>query len=183
MLTLTSWNIRGSDECWRQLAASSTDVAILQEAKAPPPDVAHLVKVDESPWKTGPADANRNWRTAIARISSRARIRPIPIVLLSEADGWGLRISLPGTLAVAEVVVEATGEQFTAVSMYGVWERPCAATGSRWIYADAAVHRLVSDLSVLIGRQRGHKILAAGDLNILSCSSITFSAHTLDPTR
>jgi hypothetical protein len=117
MLTLTSWNIRGSDECWRQLAASSTDVAILQEAKAPPSDVAHLVEVDDSPWKTGPADAKRNWRTAIARISTRARIHPIPTVPLSEAEGSGLRTSLPGTLAFAEVVVEATGERLTAVSL------------------------------------------------------------------
>ena len=40
-------------------------------------------------------------------------------------------------------------------------------TGSGWIYADGSVHRLISDLSVLVGRQRGHRILAAGDLNIL----------------
>ena len=36
-----------------------------------------------------------------------------------------------------------------------------------WIYADASVHRLISDLSVLIGRQRGHKIIVTGDLNVL----------------
>lgn len=38
---------------------------------------------------------------------------------------------------------------------------------SSWIYADASVHRLISDLSVLIGRQRGHRIIVAGDLNVL----------------
>jgi hypothetical protein len=38
---------------------------------------------------------------------------------------------------------------------------------SSWIHADASVHRLISDLSVLIGRQRGHKIIVAGDLNVL----------------
>ena len=35
------------------------------------------------------------------------------------------------------------------------------------MYADASVHRLISDLAVLIGSERGHKILAAGDLNVL----------------
>src|SRR5690606_10810552 len=36
-----------------------------------------------------------------------------------------------------------------------------------WMYADASTHRLISDLSALIGTQFGHRILAAGDLNIL----------------
>ena len=53
------------------------------------------------------------------------------------------------------------------VSLYGLWEKPHRTTGSGWIYADASVHRLVSDLSVLVGQQAGHRIVAAGDLNIL----------------
>ena len=36
-----------------------------------------------------------------------------------------------------------------------------------WIYSDASAHRIISDLSTFIGRQAGHRILAAGDLNIL----------------
>lgn len=41
-------------------------------------------------------------------------------------------------------------------------------TGRRiLVYADASVHRLISDLSALVGRQKGHKIIAAGDLNVL----------------
>ena len=40
-------------------------------------------------------------------------------------------------------------------------------TGSSWIYADASVHRIISDMSALIGRQSGHEIIAAGDLNVL----------------
>jgi hypothetical protein len=47
------------------------------------------------------------------------------------------------------------------------WERPLKSTGGDWIYADASAHRLISDFSVLIGQQRGHRIVAAGDLNIL----------------
>jgi endonuclease/exonuclease/phosphatase family metal-dependent hydrolase len=44
---------------------------------------------------------------------------------------------------------------------------PISQTGSRWFYADASAHRLVSDLSGLIGQQKGHKIIVAGDFNIL----------------
>ena len=51
--------------------------------------------------------------------------------------------------------------------MYGSWERPHGSTGSSWIYADGSVHRLISDLSVFIGQQKKHRILTAGDLNIL----------------
>jgi hypothetical protein len=72
-----------------------------------------------------------------------------------------------GTLAVADVVVGTTGEVITVVSMYGAWETPAKDTASQWMYADASVHRLISDLSALIGHQRNHKIIAAGDLNIL----------------
>jgi hypothetical protein len=44
---------------------------------------------------------------------------------------------------------------------------PHDSTHSKWIYADASVHRLISDISALIGRQVGHQIITAGDLNIL----------------
>jgi hypothetical protein len=68
---------------------------------------------------------------------------------------------------VADVEIVETQEIITLASLYGLWETPVARTGSNWIYADASVHRLVSDLSALIGRQKGHKLIAAGDLNVL----------------
>jgi endonuclease/exonuclease/phosphatase family metal-dependent hydrolase len=76
-------------------------------------------------------------------------------------------VSVPGTLAVADVEIVETQEIITIASLYGLWEKPVSQTGSNWIYADASVHRLVSDLSALIGRQQGHKLIAAGDLNVL----------------
>ena len=51
--------------------------------------------------------------------------------------------------------------------MYAPWTRPHASTGSSWIVSDVSAHRVVSDLSALIGHQHGHRVLAAGDLNIL----------------
>ena len=58
-------------------------------------------------------------------------------------------------------------EPFVVVSMYAMWENPHSSTDSTWIVSDASAHRLVSDLSAFIGTQGGHRILAAGDLNIL----------------
>lgn len=84
---------------------------------------------------------------------------------LSDARCGGLAVSRPGTLAAA-LVTPPDGQPFYAVSMYGGWEKPHDRTGSSWIIADASVHRLISDLSALIGRQRGHRIIAAGDLNL-----------------
>ena len=85
---------------------------------------------------------------------------------LTDAPYRGLAVSRPGTLAAA-LVAPRDGEPFFAVSIYGVWERPHELTRSAWIVADGSVHRLISDLSALVGQQYGHRILAAGDLNIL----------------
>jgi len=82
------------------------------------------------------------------------------------AQSGELGVSRPGTLAAA-TVTPSSGEPFIAISVYAAWERPHSLTMSDWIYADASVHRLISDLSVFIGKQSGHNILVAGDLNIL----------------
>lgn len=167
MVTLTSWNVRHSDDAWRYLLESGTDVALLQEAAAPPPDVVPLVDAGTEPWETAPTSAERHWRAAVARLSPRVRLHHIPTTPLASPKPGCLPVSLPGSLAAAEVTIESTGEIVTVVSMYGAWEEPLVAAQGKWIYADAAVHRLISDLSVLIGHQRGHKIIAAGDLNVL----------------
>ncbi|RQD69544.1 MAG: hypothetical protein D5S00_06705, partial [Tindallia sp. MSAO_Bac2] len=78
-----------------------------------------------------------------------------------------LIISRPGSIAAALIRIPETMEEFTVVSLYSNWERPLRQTSSGWIYADASAHRLISDLSSLIGQQKKHRIIAAGDLNIL----------------
>lgn len=77
------------------------------------------------------------------------------------------RASLAGTLAIADVEDRATGEVITVASIYASWEEPVAEAKSSWIYADAAVHRLISDLSALIGRQQAPAMIVAGGLNLL----------------
>ncbi len=85
---------------------------------------------------------------------------------IGDAANREFAVSRLGTLSAATITAPDE-EPITFVSMYAAWESPHANTNSAWIYADASVHRLISDLSVFIGRQRGHRIIAAGDLNIL----------------
>ena len=85
---------------------------------------------------------------------------------IENARDGDLTVSRAGTLDAA-IVTPPTGEAFVVVSMYALWEKPHPTTSSSWIYADGSVHRLISDISVFVGQQLGHRILAAGDLNIL----------------
>jgi endonuclease/exonuclease/phosphatase family metal-dependent hydrolase len=165
-MKLISWNIAQRKEAWRVLLDSDADIALLQEATEPPPDVKSRIEVDDEPWITYGADAVRPWRTAIVRLSDRVHVNWLTPISLERAEAGDLGVSRKGTLAVAEVTGPGDSRT-TLVSMYALWEGPHRSTGSRWIYADASAHRLVSDLAVLVGQQRGHRLVAAGDLNIL----------------
>ena len=75
-------------------------------------------------------------------------------------------MSRPGTLAAA-TVTPSSREPFVAVSLYGAWENPHSMTKGDFSYADASVHRLISDLSVFASKQSRQNILVAGDFNVL----------------
>ena len=165
-MKLISWNIARRKEAWHCLLDTEVDVALLQEATEPPPDVASRIEVYAEPWHTCGAGAVRPWRAAVVRLTDRVQVNWLTPISLEQAVDGDFAVSRRGTLAAAEVA-EPGGVRCTVVSMYALWEKPHRSTGSGWIYADASAHRLVSDLSVLIGQQRSHRIVAAGDLNIL----------------
>jgi len=167
MVKILAWNIARRADAWRRLRESDADIALLQEATPPPADMAAEFDIDPAPWRTDGAGLNRAWRTAIVRLSERVSVQHLEARPLAEAHRGDLAISRPGTLSAA-IVTPRTGDSLIVASMYAPWEEPHrAAASSGWIYADASAHRVISDLSVLIGRQEGHRILAAGDLNIL----------------
>jgi hypothetical protein len=112
------------------------------------------------------AGAQRRFCAAIARLSDRVTLRPIPTKPLAEAGQDELGVSLPGSLAACEVTQDG-GDAILLVSAYGAWGSPVPWKTGGWIYADASVHRLISDLSALVAVQRGHRIIVAGDLNVL----------------
>lgn len=163
---VVSWNIGGMLQPWHTLADMDADIALLQEAGQPPSEVKNRIEVDPAPWGTAGLDGARSWRTAIAKLSDRVTVEWTDAKPIDYAAPGELAVSRLGTLTAARV--EAQGiEPFVAVSMYALWTKPLASIGSGWIVPDASAHRLVSDLSVFIGTQGGHRILAAGDLNIL----------------
>ena len=159
-----TWNVNGLRP-WETLAASGIDVALLQETPVPPADWPHPVVPD-------PADgwATAGWRpgrwsrgTAVVQVSDAVRIAPRALSEVGDLDAVAIPVSRPGTLAVADVHF---GDQVvTLASMYGGWDY--SADPRRLIYADAAVHRLLSDLAAIVTGPTGHRLIAAGDLNIL----------------
>lgn len=164
-MKIITWNVAGRKDPWKWLVESDADIALLQEAKPPPPEFATRVEVDEAPWRTG-GTANRPWRTAVVRLSDRVSIRWFEPRSIEDASVGELAVSRAGTIAAASVTGQ-DGFETTFISMYAVWEQPHASAKRRWIFADASAHRLVSDISVFVGRPDRHRIVAAGDLNVL----------------
>ncbi len=111
-------------------------------------------------------DRPRAWRAAVVKLSDRVQVNWIEAKSIAEAEAGELAVSRLGTLVAARVTSPG-GEPFVCVSMYSPWTTPHASTGSSWIVSDTSAHHIVSDLSAFIGRQHGHRIVAAGDLNVL----------------
>lgn len=175
MITVVCWNIDGKHDPWRQLIDMDADVAVLQEARKPPKDVAPHVEI-------GPTDhwCSTDYPTwpLIARLSNRVKVdwfTPVPPsrVRTSKAKNVSeseLAVSDVTTIAAARIR-PIDGEPFTAVSMYARWlgYHPLATAGggNSRMHSDASMHRIISDLSVFIRHwdPSTHRILLAGDMN------------------
>jgi len=166
MLKIIAWNLAHREESWRFLVGTDADIALVQEATAPPPDIAQGVAVDSAPWQTAGAGKYRPWRTAVVKLSDRVNVEWIEAKAIADAQPCELAVSRLGTLAAA-ILTPPTGEPLILASMYAPWEKFHAAARSREIYADASVHRVISDLTAFVGHNHKHRIIAAGDLNIL----------------
>ena len=178
--TVVSWNIAKGHEPWRQLLRMNADVALLQEVGSVPSDVAGAVD-------TGPAEHwdshawNSRWYEGrlknlcdrwpmVVQLSDRVEVewfkQVSPISELAEDE---IAVSGIGTIAAARITPK-DGPPFIAVSMYARWVSPHPSTkGTGWIYSDGSAHRIISDLSAFIRStdSRTHRILAAGDLNMI----------------
>ncbi len=176
-LRLVSWNIHQLDEAWRQLASDpSLDVALLQEARKPPVGVTcEVVPARGSNWKM--PRYHREFRTAIVRLSDRVSMlarHTIGLALATElasepergsASELEMGVSLPGTITAADVTWGK--EVFTCISAYAVWQTVLSEAKRPWIIADASAHRIISDISTLIAHEDRHRIIVAGDWNLM----------------
>ena len=164
-VNIISWNMAHKQESWRCLLDMDIDLALLQEACRPPDDIAERLEIDPAPWSAPERDSRIKWRTVIAVVSDRVTVEWLTAKPIGQAALGELAVSSPGTFTAARVM-PPSGEPFAAVSIYAELESPLRDEGT-WIYSDASAHRLVSDLAVCVGRQRGHRIVAAGDLNLM----------------
>lgn len=164
-VTIVCWNMAHKHESWRYLLDTKVDLALLQEVCRPPEDCARMVKVDPAPWSPVEQRGRIRWRTAIAVLSNRVTVEWVSTKPLDEAGPDELAVSSPGTLTAARVIPRS-GEPFMVVSLYAELERPFGQVGSL-IDSGASSHRLISDLAAFVARQHGHRIVAAGDLNLM----------------
>ena len=171
-MKIISWNMAHRHEPWRCLLDMGIDLALLQEAGKPPPDVAERIKanpaieVDSAPWETMIVGGMTSYRTAIVKLSDRFEIDWIEARSIDTAESRDLVASWPGTIAAA-FVTPPSGDPLVAVSMYAQWVRTHTRAGSNFLFSDGSVHHVVSDLSTFIAKEDGHRVLAAGDMNIL----------------
>lgn len=167
-LRLVSWNMGGAfaggQKEWDYLLADETlDAGVLQEAPYPSKPEVDTVPGRGSYWKTETGGFFRS-RTAVARLSDRVDVAEVPAAPLSYAGSGEMAVSRMGTVTAAEVVVTDTEERITVISVYGLWENPVPY--ERVIYADASMHRILSDISSLIsGSPR--PVVLAGDFNLV----------------
>ena len=71
---IISWNIANKYEPWHWLLDSDADLALLQEAGEPPPEVVGCISVGPDPWCIPGADGKRRWRSAVVKLSDRVEV-------------------------------------------------------------------------------------------------------------
>lgn len=182
-VTVVSWNIATMIKPWKELTAMGADVALLQEARRPPAEIDELLDIGpqeswdshswNSDWWRGPGSPALfdRW-PMVVRLSDRVEIDWFKQVGPTAWPGQNeIAVSGIGTVAAARVrPKDGSVEPFITFSMYGRWIKSHPSVTTSWNigYADASVHRIISDLSAFIGHEnrRTHRILAAGDINV-----------------
>jgi len=161
-LSIISWNMKNRSSNWETVLESGAEVALLQETSQLPGDYDNRVVLskDENVGGSSPV-------ALVAALSDRVDFTPVKTQPIGGEDKEALMVSRPGTIAAALVRLPESKEEITIASLYAFWAYPLKQTSSSWIYADASCHRLISDLSAFIGQQNRHKIIVAGDFNIL----------------
>ena len=179
--TVVSWNINTQRDPWRQLMQMDADIALLQEVGRVPAELADKVNtgsaehwdshVWNSRWYEGRFQKLYDRWPMVIKLSDRVDVEWFKQVSpISETQQDEIAVSGIGTIAAARIIPQGA-PPFIAVSMYARWIKPHPSTKSNWYvgYQDASAHRIISDLSAFIGSTdpSTHRILAAGDLNMI----------------
>ncbi len=174
MVKVVCWNIGRRRAALGELVEMGADVALLQEVGVGGwkwlAEVGNGVAVTPyEPWLPWPRGTYDRW-PLVVQLSDRVRLEWFEYCFpINWPSAQRFEVSGIGTIAVAHVVPMAGEDPFFAVSMYARWRPPHPTVGdANWIHADAAAHRIISDLSVFTSPRKGatHRILAGGDLNL-----------------
>ena len=139
---IVSWNINCQARMLVGAEGQGVDVALVQEARPPGPEIAiQTIPAAHSDWTT--SGGRRSFCAAIASFNAGLEVRPIATKPIDDAQEGEMPVSSRrGALAIAEL--KAPGmEPIVVASAYGVWE---GIQGSQDTWADSSVHRLISDL-------------------------------------
>lgn len=168
-LTVFNWNMARASANWgvvrEFLLDSGPAVALVQEAveidrPSTPADLKALPGGEAGhEWQTL-SNGYRRLVTAIAWIDGRVEVEPFRRVPLAEASGNELTISHAGSYCAADVILP-DGNRVAVVSLYGVWEKQDRVG----IYTEATMHRTISDITPLLHKPPGGRLLIAGDFN------------------
>ena len=181
MIRVVSWNIFKRPQPWHELVKMArrgeVDVALLQEAGNPPPDLTHPVPCGSDEFWRHKQHEGRplydRW-PLVVQLSDRVDVawfRAVPPI--SEQGEHDIAVSGIGTIAAARVTPRGRPKQeaFVAVSMYARYMKPHPSAKTSWSVgaSDVSAHRILSDISAFIGHEdpSRHRILAAGDLNMI----------------
>lgn len=113
-MRIVCWNMEHKRESWRFLRArhANADVALLQEACTPPPEVAAEFDVGPGPW------IHKGWNgaRAVARLSGRIGIERVPVADIIAASAPHSAIDTPARLSVGLCTLP-DGERLGLVSV------------------------------------------------------------------
>lgn len=158
-MRILCWNIGHRKKAWRQLAKMDIDIALIQEGYAPPSDVSDKLEVDPAPYKR--PDGSAITRCAVVKLSDRVDVEFLP----------DIQSSHPGCLSAAVVTPREgpfTNYPIHLVSFCPEYEtyHPSSGLKSNRL-VDTSVHRIISDISLLIGRKNTFRMIAAGDTTVM----------------
>lgn len=169
MLTLASWNMNRNRAAWDHLPElrrrHGIDVFLLQEAprptEVPPGFTVHPDPTDPALWKMLP---HRPFCSAVATANTQQRVAALrPVPLAKAKVDWGEFVaSHPGQFSAVSLDVPGGGVVIV-VSLYGIWDK-LPKNGE--LFADATLHRAISDLTVVFAEPGTDKVVVGGDLNV-----------------
>jgi exonuclease III len=173
-IRLWSWNLNGAWQLRHEvidfLTSADVDVVLAQEVRSSVASAGLTVIPEPGPaWKTA---LHGDYQTAILHRTSGVRVEASPRLAPLESARWDeFGLSTMGTASAATIHLDGV-DPIVVISVYCPWDGPGLGwqRGSGLMVSEANAHRIVSDISMLstvIDQPEEHRVIVAGDWNIL----------------